>query len=297
MLVGGLSVIFICLIGRYSKNRNQEILKSTLFVLAIKMAVSPHSPLAAYLAVAMQAGFGILFFSTLKEYKSASICTAIASMISSAVQEILVLTILFGVQFWTAIDRFSEKILLKLSGWSEILNVSLSEWLIGLYLLCYLIGGIFIGWIAASLPEQIVKRSTEFDIIIQHFDYSSDHKNDPQSKVQSYRLWLIIFAFITLAIGLQWIFISRESALTQFTKTIALLLGWIFVLQPIMRWLLQKKLAATQRSLTSEINQVQYLIPRMLAFAKFAWKEHKGNSQKGWLNFISLYVYYAIYKT
>lgn len=54
------AVLFISMIAYFSKN-SKEILKSTLAVILIKASVSPHSPLTAYFAVAVQGLIGTSF--------------------------------------------------------------------------------------------------------------------------------------------------------------------------------------------------------------------------------------------
>ena len=62
IFVGGLSVLFITLIALNSRNLKQDIFKALTIVLLIKLAVSPHSPIAAYFAVSLQAVLGFLIF-------------------------------------------------------------------------------------------------------------------------------------------------------------------------------------------------------------------------------------------
>ena len=51
LLVGGVAIILIIMLAHYSNNNVQQILKALIIVLIVKISVSPHSPLGAYLAV------------------------------------------------------------------------------------------------------------------------------------------------------------------------------------------------------------------------------------------------------
>ena len=63
LIVGGIAILLISLIAYYAENKWQAILKALVIVLIIKMAVSPYSPFAAYIAVSFQAILGAFLFS------------------------------------------------------------------------------------------------------------------------------------------------------------------------------------------------------------------------------------------
>ncbi len=296
LLVGGLSVMFISLLAYHAENPKAAILQALVFVLGVKMAVSPHSPLGAYFAVAMQAFAGILFFSIIPRFSIAALFTGVLTVILSSVQKVLILTILFGVGFWNAIDEFTQGIVSNMSFLSLDVDFSLSEWMIGIYIGVYTLGGIFIGWLAGRIPTIFERNAKEFDVIIEAFDAQKNNSVNQVKTKKSWKIWPLILVFVLLGITLQWMLFSAESAFNQLLRTAGVLLAWLLILRPLFKWILRKTLNKHQQSLESELEQVQMRIPVLVEFAKYAWKGRKFSGSHPLLGFISIYVYYAVYK-
>ncbi|HMD01109.1 MAG TPA: hypothetical protein VKH37_13190, partial [Ferruginibacter sp.] len=142
LVVGGMSVIMISFIGHLSKNEHKEILKSLLIVLIIKAMVSPYTPFPAYIAVGFQGLMGYSIFRLFRINPGSILLLTITTMIESAIQQLLVLTLFFGSSFWKALDAFATNIF-KQFGMTVINS---NYWVIGVYLLVYLIGALVVGW-------------------------------------------------------------------------------------------------------------------------------------------------------
>mgnify|MGYP001612530994 FL=1 len=105
LFLGSAAVIFISLIAHYSRDKS-AILRATLIVVLVKAFVSPYSPLTAYFAVALQGTLGYLFFSTIKYERMAALLLGFFSLFFSALQKLILLTLLFGTGLWNSIDLF-----------------------------------------------------------------------------------------------------------------------------------------------------------------------------------------------
>ena len=94
-LVGGFAILIIILLASFSTEPSKQIIKSTILVLLIKGMVSPHAPITAYIAVGFQGFSGALFFFLVPKPWLAAVLLGFFAMAESAMQKILVLTIVF----------------------------------------------------------------------------------------------------------------------------------------------------------------------------------------------------------
>ena len=159
IIVGGFAVILISLIGFFAENKFASIVKATIVVLLVKFIASPHSPLQAYFAVSFQGILGAIILDKISYYKIGTMLLAVAGLLESAVQKLLILTVLYGTSFWEAINIFYKNIAGELS--IKNTNISGSEIIIVAYLSVYLICGIIIGRIAGIFPAHIIRLYSE----------------------------------------------------------------------------------------------------------------------------------------
>ena len=93
MIVGGTSILLISLIAYYAENKWQAIMKALVIVLIIKMAVSPYSPFASYIAVSFQAIIGAILLSNFSWKGITLMILGLVTFLESALQKLIVLTI------------------------------------------------------------------------------------------------------------------------------------------------------------------------------------------------------------
>ena len=115
-----------------------EIIKATLLVIVVKFILSPHTPPMAYLAVLIQGLVGEMLFFRRMALKPAAFVLTLFSLMYSAFQHLVILTIIFGKGFWEAIDIFLNKITQSFVQSA----VHYSFYLILFYLACYLVAGV-----------------------------------------------------------------------------------------------------------------------------------------------------------
>ena len=101
LFVGGMAVVFIILLARFD-SRRYGILRATLLVMIVKLLVSPHAPINAYLAIAFQGLTGTLLFRFIKNIRVASLLLGILCLLQSSLQKLLIITLVFGMNFWKA---------------------------------------------------------------------------------------------------------------------------------------------------------------------------------------------------
>jgi len=153
LFISSAAVLFISLIALFSKS-SKEILKATLIVVLTKALVSPHSPLAAYLAVSLQGVLGYLLFSSRKFYKLSALLLGLLVLFFSGMQKIIILIILFGNTLWESLDIFIKQVSIEFLSIDHP-DINYGYLLIAAYVLLHLIAGLFIGLYAGRLPERI----------------------------------------------------------------------------------------------------------------------------------------------
>jgi hypothetical protein len=306
LVVGGLSIVFIALIafqaralsqGNYLKTAGsvaQTILKSAVFVLLIKALVSPHSPIGAYVAVSVQALLGSLFFGVIPNHKIASLFTGLIATVSSAVQKILVLVIVFGTSFFQAIDEFVVSTAEKLMNLNWLPSFS-SAMAIAIGFVCvYAIGGIIIGIIAGNFPKNLQNRSIEIQEIIGNIQI--EHGDKHETKKKAWHLIAIYILLLIVAFILEYAFISEEASINQLIRTITIVASWVFILQPLFHWFVATVVKKNKIDLT-QLEMIKQNIPKLAHFAKSAWKT--SSSMKGFRinNFLLLLISYGLYES
>ena len=233
-IVGGFAVIIISLLAHFSNNNFKIILQSTLLVLLVKAGVSPQSPLAAYIAVVFQGIVGALFFSMISNYKIATILFGFIALIESAVQQLLLTTLLFGKSIWVAADLFVQDVL---KDFHLSPDFSFSYWVILFYLIAYSFWGIYLGVYASKLPLKLQTKSVTVEeryraLKINPSPILSSEKKKRKGLIIVFSMLLFVVS-IFLAEG----YISK--AIYVVLRTIALLCFVFFILKPVFLLLLK----------------------------------------------------------
>lgn len=159
LLVGSTAVVLLALLAeaarRDGRSTRRTLLGATAIVLGVKAAASPHSPIGAYLAVAFQGGLATLVLPTLGRALG-PIVLGFVALAESAVQRVLVMTLLFGAAFWDAVDALVDLAARQLGAvaGADFGASSGSVWLVSIYVGVHLVVGVFAGALAARLPAR-----------------------------------------------------------------------------------------------------------------------------------------------
>ena len=277
LFIGGAAVIFISLIAYYS-NKSTTILKSTLLVVLIKFIISPYTPINAYFSVFVEAILGTILFGILKHYGLASFLLGIVSLIFSAFQKLLVITLLFGNTIWESINIFGNYII-NLFITSNEISVSFSYILIGLYLFLHLSGGIIAGITAGRIPKWINNFSgnIDYDKIIpgENFKYNKEKRNrKPWFKKKSGILLIIIaIALVILSyFGNEFESNLPLNILVMFIRSIVITILWFLLITPIATKFLQKYLNNKKSVHSIDLENIVELLPYMKAVVNYSWR-------------------------
>ncbi|MBU1097529.1 MAG: hypothetical protein KKB34_13695 [Bacteroidetes bacterium] len=276
LFIGGAAVIFISLLSAFSDKKN-IIIRSTLVVILIKAIISPYTPLTAYLAVFIQGLLGFIFFSLLKPPIIASVTLGLVTSLLSAVQKVIILTIVYGNTLWESVDVFSDYVLKQFVENPE-LNFSLSMSLIIMYISLHTAGGIMFGILGGKLPIWI----TEFDKNkLKELNHSIMEFDIPVRKRKHKKWWGRLSGLLIILVSLFLIILSYryEKIDSSFANQIMFMLGrsviilivWYYVLSPYILKIFKKYLLKKRVRYSEEIENSIKMFPLIRSAIKASW--------------------------
>jgi hypothetical protein len=281
LIVGGISILLISLIAYYAENKWQAILKALVIVLIIKMAVSPYSPFGAYVAVSFQALFGALLFSNFSWKGATIIILGMVTFLESALQKLLILTIIYGTELWEAVDLYGSWVQKKLNFISE---TSTTNALIIIYLFVYGVCGILAGLFIKSMIKIIAhKKETDFYLNLET-DQILEENGKRAFKSKVIWIWLVTIAVIVLAFSFfGGNLFGWQKAFYILLRSFLILMLWYLVLGPFLLKLVRKYLNKKESQYKEDITNAMDLFPFFRQIISFTWKETK--DLKGYTRF------------
>ena len=271
LVVGSAAIICICLIARYVPQQG-SILKATLIVAIFKMMLSPQAPLPAYIAVFFQGMMGELLFWKRRHYALSCVLLGLLGLLESGVQKILMLTIVMGNDIWSATNEFINGLI----GQKVVTNYSL--WIAGIYLFLHLIAGLLVGWWAIQLPKKIVQWAST-----RNYDLSSDDTVvgpiNARKKKRKVKKWLFVLWILLIGLYIQSYFnlgkplLPSHISLKILLRSFIIVLGWVFLVGPLLIQLLHNWLKKKESSLKNDVQNVLHLLPETRQLITACWKQ------------------------
>ena len=270
------------------------ILKATLVVIAVKFILSPHTPPMAYVAVMIEGLAGELFFIQRRFIKTSSFFLTLFCLMYSAFQHLLVLTIVFGKEFWTALDTFLNKITSTFIKQPQ----QYSLYIVLFYLGCYLVAGIFGGILNSKIVARIQSGDKPAFLDAVNEKYPDGLINTETESAQQVKGKKIKWQFIIAAILLVFLVLSytplfdktvlRTNVLEIVIRGSLILIVWTFLLAPLLiRWISKWVESYTSKS-GSSLQEVLSLLPDVKRIVQVSWQmAAKKNKLKQFSDFIS----------
>jgi hypothetical protein len=290
--------ITLIALGNHKKG---EILKATLLVIAVKFMLSPHTPFTAYIAVLVQGFFAECIFFNRKAFKPAAFILTIFSLLYSAFQHLVVLTVIFGKNFWQAIDIFLNKI--SQSFVKDSLQYSL--YFVIFYLGCYLIAGIAGGILNIKIVNSVQANNKIDGLLLQINVLSSTPQDAFTNTIKARKKIYIFIIFGTLMFALL-IFsylpffnnsLYNSKLLALIIRAIIIILVWNFFVTTLLRMYLQKWFVKYKEKNSTHLQQIIILLPGIKNILQQSWQISQ--EKKKWLRFkifmhtsVLLIVYY-----
>ncbi|MEP7264155.1 MAG: hypothetical protein ABI772_06650 [Bacteroidota bacterium] len=259
-----------------------KIIHATILVMIVKLTLSPHTPFTAYFAVLLQGTCCELLFSLKVPYKISCYITALFALMQSAFQKLIVLTILFGVDGWKALDDFLNEVLETFGS----VHTSYSIYIISIYLLLHFMSGLIAGRFASQLP-QLQPMNVAYKATVAFPSTPSKKKSRWNS--------FIYYIFFALTAALIYKMYASENFLDWagskpmklIVRSLIIIVFWYFFLSPLLLKLLRRWLTGKKNSLSAETENVLLLLPEMKQIVYYAWLI---SSQKNGVKRITLFM-------
>ncbi len=289
ILIGGGAIICISMIAFYVDDKS-AILKATILVAIFKMMLSPHSPPPAYLAVFFQGLFGSLILMRTNFFLIRCICFSMICFFESAIQRILVMTLIYGNGFWDTINVFIQSITQEM----EITNYSLI--LVSCYVIIHLIIGLFIGVFISKIPTKLtsfVPHKSEFLT-----DQNSLFHTKKTTKKSSFK-WLIALVILSV---IYWLSLNNmlfsaklfNQIIGIIFRSSIILIIWKFIIGPYITKYLKKYLLSTSKKYQYQIEDINNVLPGMKHMLNEAWILSKEQSR---LNRPKYFILHVLHRT
>lgn len=273
LILGGLACIIVVLIARLSDNLQKDIVRSMMIVCLIKLSVSPHTPFTAYIAVGFQGLFAMLVYRWFGLRSISILFVCMICMLESALQKLLVLTLIFGNPLWDAVNSFGDSVL-KNFGVDQ--GYSASNILIGLYLIIYSITGICIALIINHLLK--ILNNPEKVLLYENIQQNAVPLNAPNPSKKSVFRKNTALLIITIILVSAVLYSGSEiwkNALYLLLRSFIILFLLYKVFSPVLLYFLQKWLSKKQSASQLNLKLTMDLFPQISAVLDFASQQSK----------------------
>ncbi len=287
LFIGSSAVILITLIAYFSE-RPETILKSTIIVMVVKGLVSPHTPITAYFAVAIQGIMGTLFFRFIKNYAVAAFMLGLMALLLSAFQKVIITTLVFGMHIWKSIDLLGNYIARQMMIAADSgTSIQFSFILILGYTALHVTAGILVG-IAAPLIAKKIKAEMQENRSRQLARFNKQvngmritkKKKGFLGKLSGYMIFLLAFVIIVLSYFFP-VFDESQglAALIMILRSIFIMGIWYFWLAPLVLKKMRRYLARKENQYTREIHGIIDTLPLFKQIVSYSWQN--GKKDKG----------------
>lgn len=278
LVVGSSAVICICLIGWYAPARG-AIIKATLIVAVFKMMLSPQAPLTAYIAVFFQGMLGEVFFRNRKYYRAACLSLAVLALLESALQRILVLTLVYGRDLWEVINDS----IYKLGGTA---GTDYSYFLILWYVLLHIIVGILVGIWAGYLPRRI--QLLDGVQKIYHIEAAPAagqlpaKKKRPLTRKIFFLIWIVLLAlWLQSALSIGRPLMPSHVSFRILIRSAIIILTWYFLVGPFLKKALERWLRNKKQQSATQVQRVVEQLPFTRHLVSQSWQLSAGKKGIG----------------
>lgn len=277
-IIGGISVIINVFIASYSKINVRVMLGSLGLVLLCKFALSPHSPLGAYIAVGFQGLLAVLIFSIMGIRKWSILIYAIIVMFENAIQKPIMAYLIFGNELIQGILITVNKFFKNFENTESFL-----KGLTILYFAIYGAWGVIIGSWACSFLRNIENIKLEIPVL-------NTSQNTTIARAKNHKKILIsILVFSVIFFFLFFYFSSTKVHWTIYAvKAIVWFILLAFILPYALRLILKHFMKKNESSVLHSLSFMPQIKENFFISFDLAQKD-KGLSK------IRNFIYYSIY--
>ncbi len=272
LMLCGLSIIFLSMIAKYSNYSSRVIIRSLVLVVFIKMLVSPHSGVTAYFAVAFQGLLAAFIFGTFKDSTLGLYLFGIIAMVESAMQRLIVLTVLFGMQFWEAVNEFGNFVYQLFFDHSP--EGSWFSWsVVAAYLIIYALGGAFAAWLYRRISKNIlaIEKSYLQSATVREEGDPLVLTGKPKKKKRKWSNYILLLLLLGFTIYFSSTIADLSGVFYILLRTILIIVVWIYIVNPILLLALKKFLKKRFVEERERAKHIQALFPWIRQVLSEAW--------------------------
>ena len=263
--LGAIALIILSLLAVFTGNSAARLLRATVIVLIVKAVVSPHSSPPAYIAVAFQGCMAAGIFALIRNHRIACIVVGMLSMLESALQKLLVLTLIFGKHIWNALQALLTDITKPFSRGDHHEYI----WtLLTIYLILYACWGALVGWWASGLPQRL--EQWRANMISNKNELATIAQEQPKStlpRLAFYGLLLVVIIGILVYNGA-----GKKLLITVLLRSIAAILLLFVIVRPLVNYGVQRWLRNRPAGQQQEAREVMALLPQLRVYAGMAYR-------------------------
>lgn len=278
-IVGGISIIINVFIAAYSKINSRIMLSSLGLVLLCKFAISPQSPLGAYIAVSFQGLLAICIFKLGGVNKISILFYAILVMLENAIQKPLMAYLIFGDELLQGIALVVNKFFKNLDYTNDFLSA-----------MAFLYFAIYVAWgtIIARWSYQFLHSIETFTI---HKETLISMEKSNEHPTRSYRK--SILSIILLAAIFFFVFFYFSSHQISWSLYYALkAIIWFLFLGFILPIILRLVLKYFSRSESTSVARALSFMPRIKQ--NFFYSIELARDKKG-LAKVKKFIFFIVY--
>ncbi|MFN4082311.1 MAG: hypothetical protein ACK4K9_01635 [Bacteroidia bacterium] len=287
--LGGFAIIVVNLLAQHTHSPFKTIAQSTIQVLLVKAAVSPHTPWPAYVAVSFQGFLGATVYQFFRSNLITNAFYAVVALVESAMQKIIITTLIFGKSIWQALDVFFTGILKDFGIKSQ---VSFSYWIIGFYVGIYVVWGFILAVLMLKIPQKI--KTNKEKVLTEFLKIKPVSVQDGKNK-NILLLRVIGFMFLLIFVMGMLVIYKNANPWYVLTRTIVAILILYGIVSPFFKWLI-KRLNRKNKNNT-KLTQIILQIPEFKSFATIALQLSfaKERSLRASANFILYMIILSLY--
>ena len=274
LVVSSMAVTCIILIA-YHCPKQFSIIRATMIVCIAKLALSPHSPPTAYIAVLFQGLAGQLLLSGKSQFTYRAALLGILALVESAIQRILVLLIVFGTEFWKAVNQYIQ----KLTGEREYSDYSL-KLAVG-YIILHAIVGLLAGLAASGIAKRSIHWKTAHpEWILPPIPPVTLPASKKKKGPGTWKLILMLIWIILLAAWLWPLdgFLPKTEAFGILLRSVLIVSGWWLFISPWLMSLFKNRMKKAETSYQSDLTIVMKMIPSTQHVFARCWEKAKRES-------------------
>jgi hypothetical protein len=220
----------------------------------------------------------------------------VVTLVESAIQKLLVLTLIYGKSLWEAIDSFSIYVIKKMGFLGNIFS---STAVISIYLWLYALLGLVVGYIIYDIVRYLEVNQGNVKYQIQAIEFDNE-VGLAKKKRGRWRQWVIFGIFFAL-IAAYYFFVKEGDAVWKnwlyiFLRSAGILLLWYYIVAPIFKKYFSRFLEGKKHRVQAEVDETLTLLPYLRKVTKLAWKENENEKGLNKLrNFMGDTILYSIH--